>query len=147
MLSLLVKLACSILLAIGYVAQPALARNSALTNWDRTTPASSVNGIIAANRAGDRDAIVAGFAPAERARVRQMVSNPAMLAANTAISRKIVSSAVRRVRNHRGYAIVTVAERFRDGRTQLKNYPLKQTRQGWMLTNELASDPEFKPFD
>lgn len=144
MASLLVKIVCLVLAAT--LAHAASARSPAQAKWDRSTPASSIRGIIAANRAGDREAIVASFAPAERTHIRQMVSNPTMLAANTAISRKIISSNVRRVRSYRGYSIVTVAERFRDGRTQLKNYPLKPTREGWLLTNELASDPNFQPF-
>lgn len=147
MASSLLKTVCVISLAVACNSDRAFAREPTRAQWDRSTPAASVAGVIAANRAGDPEAIIAGFVPAERARIRQMVSNPAMLAANTAIARKIVSSQLRRVRNYRGYAVVTMAETFRDGRTQLKNYPFKRTRVGWLLTNDLAADPGFKPFD
>ena len=77
----------------------------------------------------------------------EMIRNPAMLEANSAIYRKMVSASVRGVRFYRGYAIVTVAEQFQSGKKHLKNYPLKRTPEGWLLTNELAANENFKPFE
>jgi hypothetical protein len=127
-------------------AEPQLLPPIARAQWDRSTPAASIRGIISASKAADPGWILAAFAPAERARMGEMIRNPAMLKANSAIYWRMVSASVRGVRFYRGYAIVTVAEQFQGGKRHLKNYPLKRTPEGWLLTNDLAADDNFKPY-
>jgi hypothetical protein len=115
--------------------------------WDRSTPAASIRGIIAANKSGDRSWIIATFAPADRPGVAKLVSDPAMLAANSAIHKKIVSASVRNVRPYRGYAIVSVTEQLQGGKKRVVNYPLKRTPEGWLLSNDLAADDNFQPYE
>lgn len=108
------------------------------------TPAELVGSVIEANKSGDPERIVATFAPDEREAIQRMVTDPAMLRANTAAMGAITGWSVLSVRDHRGYAIVSVRE-TRGTESSTKRYPMKRTGEGWLLTNDLASDPAFQP--
>jgi hypothetical protein len=133
----------------GILLSSATGQSASLSQQSETSTDLSaiMSAVLAANKSGNAQRILATFAPAERPGLTKLVSDPAILAANSAIHAKIVSATVQGVRPYRGYKIVTVAEQLHDGKTRLKNYPLKQTAEGWLLTNDLASDDGFKPYE
>lgn len=113
-------------------------------DWDRSSPISSYHGIHSANHKNDVDWIVASFAPGERETVRQMAEDPAMLANNRKLHERIAQETIiKRVPYKEDYVILFVDVDLTDGRTFQAQYPFKQTAEGWLMTNDLADDPNF----
>ncbi len=111
--------------------------------WDRSTPEKSYFGVHSANKNGDVEWIVAGFAPAERDSIRKYVGDKQLLDANTALFRSITRETIIKKVTYGDYVILVLEARRSDGRRFLRNIPFKSVGRDWLVTNDLSADPVF----
>lgn len=111
--------------------------------WNTRTPEAAFQCVFLANKLGDTNLIVRGFVPAERERIAGMVAQPEMLSKNTASYAKIASVWLLQKTFYGEYIILTTAQEDSRGNQWPASYAFKRTAEGWLLTNELASDPVY----
>lgn len=111
--------------------------------WNTRTPEAAFEGVFLANKQSDTNLIVRGFAPAERERIAAMVAQPEMLSKNTASYARIAAVWLLQKTFYGDYIILTTAQADSRGNQWPASYAFKRTNEGWLLTNELASDPVY----
>ena len=113
------------------------------TKWDRSTPEASYRGLRSASKSGDLDWILACYAPADRARVREVLSDPGARERHRNFHSKVVHSEINLRFDYGRYAILLVTDRQESGRTVMNEVPMKKTADGWLGTNDLKEDTFF----
>lgn len=109
-------------------------------DWNTLTPESSFRAIFLANKLGDTNLIARGFIPTEREKIRSMTGQKEMIAKNTALYARIAKVTLLQKTFYGDYIILTTAQEDTTANQWRASYVFKLTEEGWLLTNELASD-------
>jgi hypothetical protein len=110
--------------------------------WDRSSPESSYRAVLYANRSGSQERILAQFAPDERATVQARMDEEA-LRRNKQYFDSVTEETIAEVVEYGQYRVLVVVSRFRDGDVAVRNVPMIQTPEGWLITNALVKDVFF----
>ena len=122
---------------------PEVVPTSGQSTWDPRTPESSFRASFLANKSGNADLIVRGFAPAEQEKIRGMVSKKDMLEKNTSLYSRILKCQLLQKTFYGDYVILTAFNEDNTGKSWRSHYAMKNTPEGWLLSNDLASDKVY----
>src|SRR5579862_4353126 len=106
---------------------------------DRSTPEGVLRSMRSANLAGDPDWIVENFLPRDEAKLRQIFSNPDVLAKSRSYYATVQRIQVLESARIREYTILIAREQSANN-TSVRPIPMLKTASGWRATNDLAND-------
>jgi uncharacterized protein YqeY len=108
-----------------------------------TTPEDAVASIRSANTSGEKEWILENFSRDDRARVKALIDDPAILKRNLDYYKMIQNVEIMGSAELRGHHIVLVREATADGKARMAPVTLVKTASGWKQTNALSADETF----
>ncbi|NUN12882.1 MAG: hypothetical protein HUU55_04535 [Myxococcales bacterium] len=120
--------------------KPHVVHPVARNKWSRATPEDAYRGVVGANMAGDADWILEGFAPGDRAAVKEMMKQPEAVEKVARFYKSVTRVQLLEVIYYGEY-VVAIYENVRsNGSSRVTEFAMKKTKDGWGLTNELEKD-------